>query len=159
MLDLFGKEAKRGDIIVSAKTVRPSGYAQYMTSQLGVILNILPEREWQKGSWQYNRVFNKLHNNSNIIRNRTLFPSSSASVNTTTKRVPSTNDPDSYPVCGKITFIPFDLNFMINTNKLTKNGTPIARPVLSNSFIIIDKSTLSEEWVDCYDKVCNIYKI
>lgn len=166
MLDLFGREVKRGDIIAvsSSKII---GFNSYMRTRLGIVSNILPKREWKKGSWQYNRILNRHYQNiqgfnqgNNAIGS--VF-GSTASINPMqiTKVTPVTpiKGPDSYEVCEKITFHPFDIGFTGSSNKTNKDGTPRVRPHLTNSFIILDECNLSPEWQDSYNKIKQIFKI
>lgn len=161
MLDLFGREVKRGDIIVIGVS-RTIGFNTYTRTRLGVVSNILPNRKWPKSSWQYKRILGR-HNARTGGKMGAVFgsPPNTGKNNSvsTTNVVPLASDPDYFEVCEKITFHPFDLTFTGFSNKFSKNGTPIVRPQLSNTFIIIDEDTLSQEWKDAYHRVKQAFKI
>lgn len=158
MLDIFGKEVSRGDIIVCCKS-STIGFNTYLSTKLGVVTNILPKREWKKGGWEYNRVFDRLHNGGSSINTANNIFGTTGSVTSITKRVPSSTDPAYYEVCEKITFHPFGLDFTGISPKMNKDGTPRVRVHLSTNFMIVDKNSLSQEWLEVYDRVCTVFKI
>lgn len=157
LTDIFGREVKKGDIIALTSSSR-SSFQTYTKAKLGIVCNILPKRQWKKGSWNYNRVFNRLYNSTQIGQTMGGLPFNYTS---TVKKVPTANDVDYYEVCEKITYIPFEVSGALagNPNKLTKDGRPILRPHSTNCFLLVDYDTLSEDWKDSYNKLKQLYKI
>ncbi len=166
MQDLFGREVKKGDIIAvsSSKVI---GFNSYMKTRLGVVSNILPKREHKKGSWQYNRILNRHYQNTQGFNTSNVNQVFGSTISKNplsifkSQILPSiaAKGPDSYEVCEKITFHPFDIGFTGASNKTNKDGTPRVRPHLTNSFIILDECNLSQEWQDSYNKIKQIFKI
>jgi hypothetical protein len=138
MLDLFGREVKRGDVIVYGHS-KTGGFVKYAESRLGVVNTVVPRKTHKRDSSTWKKLF------KDQLANHYIVPSSL---------------PDTIDTFEKIAFYPlFNGDSTINLSPTRKNGKPKRNVILSSSFIIIDKDTLSDEWRVSYDEVCKAFKI
>lgn len=139
MLDLFGREVKRGDVIAYG-TSGSGGKMKYAESKIGVVNNILPRATHIRGS----RTWKKLLKESLV-----------------SAKVSDPNLPDSIDTYEKVTFYPIfngdsgGLQFAV----LRKNGKPKRNVIITMSFILLDKEALTGNWKTAYDEVCKAFKI
>lgn len=143
MLDLFGREVKRGDIIVYGHS-STRGNVKFAESKLGVVNAIVPARTHKRDSSMWKKLF------KDSIANRFYNPS---------------NLPDVVDTYEKVSFYPlFEGDDGYNNGPslppaCRKNGKPKRNVSLTTNFIIIDKNTLSDKWKAIYEGACKAFKI
>jgi hypothetical protein len=143
MLDIFGGEVKRGDIIVyGSASVR--GFVKFADSKLGVVNAIVPRRTHKRDSATWKKLF------KDSISNQFYNPA---------------NLPDTIDTFEKVAFYPlFEGDDGYNNGPsmppvCRKNGKPKRNVILTTSFLIINRETLSDKWKGIYDGACKAFKI
>lgn len=140
MKDLFGREAKRGDIIAYGQTSL-SNFNKFAETKLGIVANYIPEGKKYK-------VFDR---------------------NTRKPLLDGNNQQVYQETISKLTIIPIDfsdsnlhkrlVSGVIAKSKISKSGKLKRGVVLTTKFLKINKEDLSEDWNEVYEEVCKACQI
>lgn len=141
MNDLFGREVKRGDVVVYGYYKLVSGFAKYAESRLGVVSKVVPKITHIRGSSMWKK----------------LLKDSLKGISINDPRLPDTVD-----TFEKIVFYPLfngDTKLNLSLGTIRKNGKPKRSVILTTSALVIDKDSLSDDWKQVYLDTCQAFKI